>query len=248
VSGPWTCSRRRRTSSAWRCWSARNPQDNSLAALDAAAKRTTEVETLRQKITMDADFEGEEVSMEAEGSFTADSQDGVMTASMVTDGEKLEFEAIAVDGTMYMKSDALPLPEGKEWFKTPDTPTSTMEPAEFVRFLRESEGVENVGSEDIRGEPTTHFQGPLDLEKLAEASDAEILDAIKASPEAKEFDILVDVWVLENGLPARIGMKVTAPEQVGGDMTMTSDILEYDVPVDAEAPPQDKVAEDFDLG
>jgi hypothetical protein len=217
--------------------------DNPLAALDSAAKKTTEVESLRQKITMEADFEGEQMSMEAEGSFTADSQSGTMTARMVTGGDEIEFEAIAVDGEMYMKGDDFPIPEGKEWFKTPDPPTSTMEPAEFVRFLRESEGVENVGTEEIRGEQTTHFRGPLDLEKLAEASDAEVLEQIKASPEAKEFDILVDVWVMENGLPARIGMKVTAPDKVSGQMTMTSDILEYDVPVDAKEPPADEVAE-----
>ena len=180
-----------------------------------------DVESLRQEITMDADFEGEQVSMEAEGSFTADSP----------------------NGTMYMKSDDIPLPEGKEWLKTPDAPTSTMEPAEFVRLLRESEGVENVGSEEVRGEPTTRFRGPLDLEKLAEASDNAVLERLKATPEAKEFDIVVDVWVLENGLPARIGMKMTGSERVSGEMTMTSDILEYDVPVNAEAPPADKVAE-----
>ena len=219
--------------------------DNPLAALDAAAKRTGEVESMRQTITMDSDLGGEVLTMKAEGSFTADSQDGTMTATMETGGETIEFEAVAVDGTMYLKGDDFPIPEGKEWFKTPDPPTSTMKPAEFVRFLRESEGVENVGTEEIRGETTTHFRGPLDLERLAEASDTEVLERLKQSPEAKAFDIVVDVWVMENDLPARIAMKLTAPEKVSGEMTMTADILEYDVPVNAEAPPADKVAEGF---
>jgi hypothetical protein len=222
--------------------------DNPLAALDAATKRTTEVESLRQTISMDADFEGEQVSMEAKGSFSADSQNGVMSASMESGGEKFAFDAIVVDGTMYMKSDAFPLPEGKEWFKTPDEPTSTMKPEEFVRFLRDSEGVENVGTEDIRGERTTHFRGPLDIEELAAASDNQMLDQLKSTPEAKEFDIVVDVWVMDDGLPARLAMKLTASESVSGAMTMTTDILEYDVPVKAEAPPAEKVAENLDVG
>jgi LppX_LprAFG lipoprotein len=225
------------------CGGEEAAESNPLAALDVAAKKTTEVESMRQAITMDVDFEGETLSMDAEGSFTADSQNGTMQATMVTGGDQLEFEAIAVDGTMYLKSDDFPLPAGKEWLKTPDPPTSTMEPAEFVRFLRASEGVENAGEEEIRGEPTTHFRGPLDLEKLAEASDTAVLERLKASPEAKNLDIVVDVWVLENGLPARMAMKLTAPEQSSGQMTMTADILEYDVPVDAEPPPANKVAE-----
>jgi hypothetical protein len=219
--------------------------DNPLAALDAAAKKTTEVETMRQKFTMDSDIAGEELTMDGEGSFTADSQNGTMTATMETGGDTIEFEAIAVDGTMYLKSDDFPIPEGKEWLKTTDPPTSTMEPAEFVRFLRESEGVENVGTEEIRGEQTTHFRGPIDLEKLAEASDNDVLERLKQSPDAQELDMVVDVWVMENGLPARIALKITAPDKVEGEMTMTSDILEYDVPVDVEPPPADKVAEGF---
>jgi hypothetical protein len=223
-------------------------EDNPLAALDAAAKRTDDVESLRQTISMESDLDGEKLTMEGEGSFTADAEDGVMTASMVADGDAIDFELVSVDGTIYMKSDDLPLPEGKEWFKTPDAPTSTMQPAEFVQFLRESEGVENVGTEEIRGELTTHFRGPLDLMKLAEASDNDVLEQLKQTPEAKDFDIFVDVWVMENDLPARIAMNISAPKQTTGEMTMSTDILEYDVPVDAEAPPKDKVAENLGAG
>jgi LppX_LprAFG lipoprotein len=220
-------------------------EDNPLAALDTAAQRTTEVESMRQQIAMDSDLGGEKLSMDAEGSFTADSQTGTMKAKMETGGEEIEFEAIMVDGTMYMKGDAFPIPDGKEWVKTPDSPTSTMEPAEFVKFLRESEGVENVGTEEIRGDETTHYRGPVDLERLARESDADVFEQIKQSPEALEFDMVIDVWVLEDGLPARIAMELTAPGKTSGGMTMTADVLEYDVPVDAEAPPADKVAEGF---
>jgi hypothetical protein len=216
--------------------------DNPLAALNTAATKTAEVDSMRQTLTMDAAFGGEELSMEGEGSFTADSQDGTMTATIVEGGEEIEFEAISVDGTLYIKGDAFPLPAGKEWLKAPDAPTSTMEPAAFVRFLQESEGVENVGTEEIRGEQTTHFRGPLDLERLAQASDSPVLDRLKSSPDAKDFDIVVDVWVMDDDLPARIAMKLTTTGDNAGEMTMATDILEYDVPIDVEAPPAGKVA------
>ena len=224
------------------------PDKNPLAALDLAAKRTSDVESMRQAFTMEADLGGEEMSLEGEGSFTADGRNGVMTASMLSEGERVKFRAIAADGLVFIKSDDFPLPVGKEWLKTEDPPTSTMKPDEFVRHLRESQGAKNVGTEEVRGEQTTHFRGPLDLEKLVKASgENEVIERLRQTPDAKSYDIVIDVWVLEDGLPARIGMKVTAPEKVSGAMTMTADILKYDVPVDAEAPPAGKVATFADL-
>jgi len=141
------------------------------------------------------DLEGSEMSMEGEGVFSADSTRGVMTATMELDGEQIKFEGIALDGVMYLKSDQIPLPEGKEWFKTPDPPTSTLSPSEFVSFLRDSEGVENAGTEEIRGEETTHFRGPLDFEKLAEESGSELIKRLRANPQVEQMDITVDLWV-----------------------------------------------------
>jgi hypothetical protein len=204
------------------CGDARDP----LASLDLAAKRSGEVDSIRQSITMKTDFEGEQMSLEGEGAFTADSLDGEMTATMVAAGEELEFEVISVGGTMYMRSDDLPLPGGKEWMKTEDTPVSSLEPDEFVRHLRESQNVENVGDEEIRGEPTTHFRGPIDLEKLFEASfGSDMAEQFKQIPNVRQYAMTIDVWVREDGLPARVGMKLTAPENVDGEMTMTADFL-----------------------
>jgi hypothetical protein len=226
------------------CGDARDP----FAALDLAAKRSGEVDSIRQSITMETDLGGERMSLEGEGAFTADSLDGEMTATTVAGGEELEFELISVGGTMYMRSEALPLPKGKEWIKTADMPVSSMEPDELVNHLRESQGVTNVGTEEIRGEPTTHFRGPVDFEKLVEAAFGDdMAEQLKQLPDAEAYGIAVDVWVREDGLPARIGMKITAPENVGGAMTMTVDFLDYDVPIEVEAPPADKVIEESEL-
>ena len=44
---------------------------------------------------------------------------------------------------------------------------SSMSPSKFVEFLRDSGDVENEGTEEIRGQQTTHVSGPLDIRKIA---------------------------------------------------------------------------------
>jgi hypothetical protein len=183
------------------------------------------------------------MSMDGEGTFSADSTRGRMKGSMEIETQAMEFEGIAVDGVLYMRSDTFQLPRGKQWVKTEDPPTSTLSPSEFVRFLRESGSVENVGTEQIRGQETTHFRGPLDLERLAgEESGGELLERLRANPAADDIEMLVDVWVAPDGLPARLTLDISMPGQASGSMQVSADILEYDVEVDAEPPPADTVA------
>lgn len=218
---------------------------NPLAALDLAVDRTKDVDSMRQTISMKADFAGEKMSLEGEGTGTADAKNGEMSMSMDIAGESFEFDALIVDDAIYMKSDAIPLPKGKEWIETADVPASSLDPAEFVQHLRESQGVKNVGSEEIRGDRTTHFAGPVNIDKLFEASYGEdMAEQLEQMPQIEQFKMTIDVWVLEDGLPARVTMKLTAPEHVEGSMTMSSDFLEYDVPVDVEAPPASKVIDE----
>lgn len=221
--------------------------EGGLALLDTAAQKTGEAESYRQEITMNSDLEGQVITMDAEGVFSADQKTGEMSATMKQGGEELEFDAIMVDGLMYLKGDDFGLPPGKEWLKTPDPPTSTMAPSEFVEFLRGSEGIEEVGTEEIRGKQTTHFRGPIDLEKLAEESGPDIVQELRKSPEAKDMKFIADVWVDEEGLPARLNMEISHPD-ASGSLKMSSELLEYDVPLDVEAPPAEDVADPGELG
>jgi hypothetical protein len=217
-------------------------EDDPLAALDAAAKKTKAAESNRQEFTMESDIGGAELSMEGEGTFSADSTRGHMTFDMETPQGDGSFEAIVVDGVMYIKGDQIQLPGGKEWLKQQDPPSNTMSPSEFVTFLRDSGNVENKGTEEIRGEETTHFAGPLDLQKLAEESGSDIVEQLKSTPGAEDMEMNIDIWVGPDGLPARMILDVSAPEQAEGSMKVTSDILEYNVDVEAEAPPASEVA------
>jgi LppX/LprAFG-like lipoprotein len=222
---------------------------NPLALLDLAVDRTKDVDSVRQSATMESDLGGQKMAIEIEGSATALGEDGEMTMTMETGGDEFEADVILVDGVFYMKSKAIPLPAGKEWLKSEDVPASSLDPGELVQHLREAQGVKRVGSEEIRGEPTTHFRGPIDIEKLVDASfGGRMAEQFKQIPNVREFSMTIDVWVLEDGLPARTAVKLTAPQHIGGSMSMTAEFLEYDVPIDVEAPPDRTVIDESELG
>jgi outer membrane lipoprotein-sorting protein len=178
--------------------------EDPLAALDAAAKKTKAAESNRQQFKMELEGGGEEQSMSGEATLSADSTRGHMTFE--AEGDQLDgsFEAILVDGVFYMKGDQLPIPEGKEWLKAYDPPTSTMSPSEFVQFLRDSGDVENEGTEEIRGQQTTHYSGPLNIRKIAEAGGSELVQRLNQQPHVDDYEVTIDIWVGESGLPARM--------------------------------------------
>ena len=212
------------------------------AALASAAEKTADVKTLRQEFTMESDLGGDRFTFDGTGINTVDNKTGRMDGTMDVGDGPFEFESISVDDAMYLKSDEFGLPEGK-WLKTEDVPATTMSPGEFVGFLKDSEGVEQVGTETIRGEQTTHYRGPLDIKAMAEQSGSEIVEELRKTPNIDKLDIVVDIWVRPDGLPARLALDMSAPGEAEGTMKMTSDILEYDVPVDVEAPPASDVTD-----
>jgi hypothetical protein len=214
---------------------------NPLAALATAVEKSADSESFRAKFSLRSDLEGEELGLMAVGTFTADSSRGRFEGRMDVGHGWMDFKAIALDRVMYMKSRQFPLPAGKEWFGLRDQSMTSLSPSQFAAALRDSDGVRNVGTQEIRGERATHFRGRLDLEKLAEESNLEIVERLRRSPGAKDIEFAVDMWVAQDGLPSRISADISMPG-VAGSLEATTDILEYDVEVDVEKPPSDTVA------
>jgi hypothetical protein len=219
-------------------------QEDPGAALDAAAKKTAASESNRQEFSVVSDLDGSEFTMNGEGTFSADSTRGRMTFEMDAEGFQGPFEAITDGRVTYLKGDQLPLPPGKEWVKTLAAPSSALSPREFVDFLRDSGEVDNEGTEEIRSEETTHYRGSVNLRELAEASRSELLRRLNQASDVDALDTTIDIWVRQDGLLARLALEVRPPQdEVSGSVKVTTDILEYDVEVDAEPPPASKVVE-----
>jgi LppX_LprAFG lipoprotein len=218
------------------------------ALLERSVKEMGERETFRQRMTMKGDVEGQSVTMRAVGSYTTDTAEGSMTATIQQASGDIEFDAVTVGGMSYLRGENIGIPVGKEWIKTERAPANLVAPDQWIDYLLTSKTeIEEAGEEEIRGEPTTHVRGPLDMGQVGKMTGQSILEEFASSPEADKMTFMVDVWVDPAGLPARIQLDLSAEGETDG-VTVTSEMLEYDVPVNVKAPPEESVANAAEQG
>jgi hypothetical protein len=170
----------------------------------------------------------------------------------VLQGESIE---MIVDGRyLYTKAPAV-LGGGSGWTRMDMTDVVGFrgahqfgqDPSQYLAFLHGAGGdVEEVGTEDIDGVTTTHYEAEVTfdaiLEHASESGEAseEELEALRSQLEPMEDaaeSIPTEVWVDEDGLPRRIKLSMsfeTAGESMEMDMTM--DLFDYGLDVDVEPP------------
>ncbi len=147
----------------------RDGGSDPVALLTAAIAKTDESSAYESTFKLSSDLGG--VKMDGSGRLisNADSTKARGPVKSSQDGEQVEFEMILLDDVMYMRTEDLPLPKGKTWLRLQDDELAqqSLTPNQFTDLLRDSPDVEEVGREDIRGKPTVHLRGPLDLEEAA---------------------------------------------------------------------------------
>jgi hypothetical protein len=114
-------------------------------------------------------------------------------------------------------------------------------PADVLATIAESGGsLTNVGSEQVRGEPTTQWRVEIDPEKQSEppAPCGELFNSPNSQPSIPEFD----VWADEAGRARRI--RVTSAAASGtASVVHTIEFFDFGIPVDVSAPPASDVAD-----
>ena len=222
------------------------------ARVDAAVKASEGSDSYRMALRMESDFGDQEIEMRGEIVSAADQSRGYFKGEIGLDGQEpgpMEFiqlrEEQFVRGEQFMPA----IPAGKRWLHLDEPATPTMTPPEFLEFLRDSPDIEEVGSEDVRGEPTLHLRGPLDMKELVRDTSSQAARQFAAIPQAGELKVTVDVLIAErDDRLRRMAMRMTHPD-APGEMKIDADILEYDVPLDAaQAPPAGEVAEPEEIG
>jgi hypothetical protein len=187
---------------------------------------------------------------------------GGMFGSFLPDG----IEARSVDGVTYVRL-PIGLPEGKEWVAV-DTQEiggsgsntaldigGGTDPKKMLAYLEKvSAGVQEVGTETIRGTETTHYSADLDLAKAVDRADVppalhDALDEMAGSVGT----VPVDIWIDGDGLLRRQQMKMDFASFLPGGqdagnasgetptVTMTLDLFDFGTPVEVDAPPPDQV-------
>lgn len=234
-----------------------NGGGGDLSALQAAAEAVDSATSSRMDMAMRMGFGGVEISVDMDGVFDFERQVGDATMSfeapMEVPGTEGPSRMILDEQYAYVKGPAVVLygGTGDGWVRMdlggmPGMASSpNQDPRQYVEFLRAaSDGVEEVGQEDVRGTPTTHYRAELSLEDVIEATDdentqryAEALQEMGSEIEAMP----VDAWIADDGLPRRIEVSVTmseVPGVPGGEMTMeiSLDLFDFGVPVDVRPP------------
>ena len=161
--------------------------------------------------------------------------------------------------------------EGKEWLKIDGAEAAAEmgidlreieqmgnDPRQQLAYLTGvSDDIEEVGEEDVRGEPTTHYRGTVQIDDvLAQLEEEEGLvdaDRFREQAEAIGMDELdFDVWIADEGRARRMAMVVAVPPEAGAgsgdaEVDVVMEMFDFGSPVDVAPPPADLVLDITEL-
>ncbi|MFD8975209.1 MULTISPECIES: hypothetical protein [Streptomyces] len=179
---------------------------------------------------------------------------------------------VMLDNVMYMDMGAKQAAEmdGKRWMKldltaaaeasgdkalqkqmTGGLESMNQDPAQQLALLLDSPNLKHVGAEKINGMETQHYKGTLTVEQMLKAGDSSKLlpkedyDKLLASVKKaglKGYD--TEVWVNEDGYPARMDIGMTMAE---GSMQMRADYSDYGTKAAVQAPPAEDTLDLFQM-
>jgi hypothetical protein len=162
-------------------------------------------------------------------------------------------EVITIGSVTYTKLAGWGPPD-KPWFRSEGdgvdwglSDHGLRDPARALDLLRTlSDEVTVQGNETVRGVPTLHYHGDVDLGAVIEEAppdDRELLREIAdKNPQETDRPMSFDAWVDEDGVARRV--RTTDPF---GMFTTTVEFYDFGVEVDVEAPPADQVMTDEEM-
>lgn len=205
---------------------------------------------------------GQTLPISGNGVIDMKTNGGRLSLSMTLPGAGAQtFDEIVTGTTFYIRMPQLAakLPGGKQWVKVDLRAAGKslgidfgkvmgagrQNPADMLRFLEAVGSSHVVGTERIRGAPTTHYSAAIDLEKAADSlGDKQTAAALKQMYGSSGATTMpVDVWIDRAGRVRRehvsLSMSAGATGPAGIDMTL--EFIRFGVPVDLTAPPSDQV-------
>jgi hypothetical protein len=161
-------------------------------------------------------------------------------------------EKIVYDGRVVYERVGLQLSPDKPWVRYEsgddfggtdvlDLQTRAMfDPSHLLSFLRRtSSGVRDVGSDTVRGFPTTHYEGVLDLQKIVDQAPAdqqqELQEELDFFTEGQPKTISYGIWVDGDNVAQRLRID----EAEGAAITI--EFYDFGVPVVLDVPRADQI-------
>jgi hypothetical protein len=225
--------------------------------------------------TVDVNAAGQSISMDLSGYESLARHDGLLKFNINgapgISSSTATFQMRFIYPVFYMSSPlfASALPSGKQWLKfnvasllskqgvNPAVLSTTQsDPTQYLQYLKAtSGGVQNLGTETIRGVETTHYHAVSDLSRYAA-----LLPASKRAAARKTFSHLqqltgthqipIDVWIDSHNLVRQMQVKLAVHPSSGAlagktlSEKVTVDLFNFG-PKPAVAPPPADQTEDL---
>lgn len=240
---------------------------SALATITTAASRTAEAGTARIAMTSIMRIQGQEITSRGEGEVDFPAQQGRMSMEMTGGpGAGLGNTEMIFDGlVIYMKSPAFSqIPGAKEWVSMDlgalgdqmGVDMSSLaqlgqnDPTSSLYYLRGAKEVKEIGEEDVRGEPTTHYEVTMGFDEAVANSPEDVKASLRSTlDQIKEWvgkdEMVFDVWLDGEGRMRRQTMAfdyVSGPA-TGMSMEMTVEMFDFGVTVDVSPPPSSEVTD-----
>ncbi|MFF3464385.1 hypothetical protein ACWCQN_19365 [Streptomyces sp. NPDC001984] len=231
--------------------------DKIMAALARATDRTEKVGSAQVRMVTNVGT-GKPISMDGTYSwghgYAFDVQMDTKAANMQSVQDDPTIRTLLVDGAYYYDVDPLPSGpyKGKEWMKVDSSAVlgekgsqalrgDNGSPSASMKGLKYANDVEDLGSQTVNGQRTTHYRAVIDqahMGKFKEAYGGK--DSAVGSLTGGTTSITMDVWVGPKDLPVRLKEKF-------GAGTVTMDFDKFGDTATITAPPASQTADVTEL-
>jgi hypothetical protein len=223
-----------------------------LEELEAAEFYPAVMEALQEAgsfaFTLTSTTEGSDAGgMEMDGVMRYDDQGVDLRASGTAQGSQ-ELEMIVLDKVLYMSGMGMDLGD-KKWFKVDMSDPNSLfgmlgkstDPQLMFKAMEEPKSFELLGTEEVDGVETNHYEVVMDTSAYAEAMEIPAQMATSL-PE----DIAVEMWVDADDLPRQFRQELELPAAGGAEPSTTTTegtYSDYGTDVTIEAPPASEVSD-----
>jgi hypothetical protein len=247
------------------------PVENGRDVVLTSIQKTAAADSAKLSLDMSFNGLGSGISVSGDGAvdfangnsqFTMDFGGGGILGSLMSGG----IETRQVDGVAYVNV-PMGLPSGKEWIAVPAGRSvgsgsntalgigSGTSPTKVLGYLEKvSNGVQKVGTENVRGVETTHYRADVDLSKAVDRTDVPSALRDEVGKVAGDIGTVpVDIYIDGDGLLRREKLEMNLGSFLpgaggasgatgnGSTVTMQLDLYDFGAPVNVEAPPADQV-------
>jgi hypothetical protein len=218
-----------------------------------AAKKTSNTGSF------EADFgiSGQGLSGSGTGIFdNGDNPAGQLNMTVKAAGQQIPVDTVVTGNLFYMRSPAFArtIGRGKQWIKLDLAKLAKQRgvdlggllnasptPNNALAYLAGADQVDEVGSEKVGGDDTTHYQVRVDVSDAAKKASGTAQSSLRGVKASGVDKLPMDVWVDPNGYIRKVSYQEHAGRQQAAKVTMQ--LHDFGSRVSIEPPPSDSVVD-----